>query len=185
MATAAALQEAAGADQDQGIHPAPARHVAARRPGARLGLRLRPPASLGTLHTKRVASSQCIREPTGEWVWHSFRFQLGPIEVGSEVPDEHLELFLLAQRQFLCDTDRSLKHALLHCASGVRHFHLAKPILRQAFCDAASALLGLSWKAPTTAAAVFNRKLNDLLLWGSRCAPSVAWLRLRPEALSS
>ena len=108
-----------------------------------------------------------------------------PVAPGGEVPDENLELFLLAQRQFLCETDRSLKLALLHCASGVRHFHLAKPSLSQAFCDAASALLGLSWKAPTTAAAVFNRKLNDLLLWGSRCAPSVAWLRLRPEALSS
>ena len=108
-----------------------------------------------------------------------------PVAPGGEDPDENLELFLSAQRQFLCETDRSLKLALLHCASGVRHFHLTKPILRQAFCDAASALLGLSWKAPTTAAAVFNRKLNDLLLWGSRCAPSVAWLRLHPEALSS
>ena len=39
MATAAALREAAGADQDQGIHTAPTRHVAARRPGAPLGLR--------------------------------------------------------------------------------------------------------------------------------------------------
>ena len=98
------------------------------------------PSSLGKLHTKRVASPPGL--PDAHWrvglAFLSFSARM-PVAPSGKEPDENLELFLLAQRQFLCETDRSLKLALLHCASGVRHFHLAKPILHQASCDAAPA----------------------------------------------
>ena len=76
MATAAALREAAGADEDQEIHTAPTRQglCAATRRAARPSA---SPSSLGILHTKRVCHLQGFPTPTGEWFWHSFRFRLG------------------------------------------------------------------------------------------------------------